>query len=118
MNKSQEVQSTFQKRPAYRYLRVTDKLPVEVSSHDDLARVKLFNPTGAATWWIAAYDPDTQIAQGVVDLGIGFPPSFGDIWMPELVEFRGRFNLPIERDLHWTPKPIKDVMNPLAKRSY
>ena len=110
MNKSQEVQSTFQKRPAYRYLRVTDKLPVRVSSYDDLAKVKLFNPTGGATWWIAAYDPETGNAQGVVDLGIGFPPSYGDIYIPELVEYRGLFGLPIERDIHWTPKTIRELL--------
>lgn len=110
MNKTQEVTSTFQKRPAYRYLRVTDKLPTDYTSFDDLCKVKLFNPTGAATWWIAAYDPETQIAQGVVDLGIGIGPEFGDIWMPELVDFRGRFGLPIERDLHYTPKTIRELL--------
>lgn len=41
--------STFQKRPAYRYIRTTDRLPVRETGADPIARVKLFNPTGAGT---------------------------------------------------------------------
>jgi hypothetical protein len=62
--------------------------------------VRLFNPTGIGTWWIAAYDPDTHIAWGVAEL---HERETGPFSMDELTEFRGRFGLSIERDLHYRP---------------
>ena len=67
--------------------------------------VKLFNPTGAGTWLLTELDPEFpgEIAFGLADLGMGFP-ELGDIGLLELFEFRGRFGLGIERDLHFRPK--------------
>jgi len=96
--------STFQKRPAYRYIRESDHLPVE-APENPTALVKLFDPTGSWTWYIAAYDPETRNAWGLVD---GFEKEYGSIYMPELVEHRGRFGLPLERDLWWKPKPLSE----------
>lgn len=95
-------ESTFQRRPAYRYIRKSDELPIE-PPEEPMALVKLFDPTGSWTWYIAAYDPATRTAWGLVD---GSEEEYGDIYMPELVALRGRSGLPIERDLHWTPKPL------------
>lgn len=104
-----EVTSPFQKRPAYRYVRETDKLPTydNLGPEPAVAKVKLFNPTGAGTWWIASYDPDTGQAFGVAEI---HGREYGSFYMPELVAFRGRFGLPIERDLHFKPTPLVDVM--------
>lgn len=64
--------------------------------------VKLFNPTGGATWLLAWLEPeDTDIAFGLCDLGFGCP-ELGTVRISELEAVRGRFNLPLERDLHWT----------------
>ena len=99
--------SRFQKRPAYRYIRAADGLPATSAVNaDSLALVKLFNPTGAGTWYLAGYDPQDRVAWGLADLGM--EPEYGCIGMEELVEFRGRFGLPIERDLHWTPRPLRE----------
>lgn len=101
--------STFQKRPAYKYLRGTDKLPTIADLRDDdqaIARVKLFDPTGSWTWYIAAYDPDTRQAYGIV---AGHETEEGYIDMAELVAFRGGFGLPIERDLYWTPRTFAAI---------
>lgn len=100
-----EVRSPFQNKPAYRYLRATDKLPHPdtITEPDPLALVKLFNPTGAGSWYISGYDPETEIATGAARV---HEFERGDIYLPELVEFRGRFGLPIERDLHWEPRPL------------
>jgi hypothetical protein len=103
------VTSTFQKRPCYKYIRDADRLPVEATEDDPVMKVKLFNPTGAGTWYIASYDPDTGIAFGVADLGFG--PEAGDLYIPEMVEFRGRMGLPIERDLHFRPKKMSEVLS-------
>lgn len=98
--------STFQNKPAYRYIRASDKLPA-IYKGDGVARIKLFNPTGAGTWYLSEYDPETRQAFGLADLGCG--AELGYISMEELVEFRGRFGLPIERDLYWTPKPLSEI---------
>lgn len=97
-------QSTFQKRPAYKYIRQSDKLPSIDAARDEetpIARVKLFS--GSWTWYVAGYDPETHMAWGLVD---GHEPEFGMFSMTELCAIRGQFGLPIERDLYWTPKAI------------
>ncbi|KKN74367.1 hypothetical protein LCGC14_0391680 [marine sediment metagenome] len=102
-------QSTFQKRPAYRYIRGTDKLPTTEEARaeeEPVARVKLFDPTGSWTWYVSGYDPDTRIAWGLVD---GFEKETGDFSMAELVELRVGFGLPLERDLHWRPRPLSEL---------
>jgi hypothetical protein len=106
-----EVVSTFRKTPAYRYIRKSDRLPVEtpdIPFEEVKALVKLFNPTGSATWWLTSYDAEYGMAYGVAELGWG--PEFGAIYIPELVEFRGQFGLPIERDLHYTPKTVAELL--------
>lgn len=107
-----EVTSTFQRRPAYRYIRRTDNLPTyaqlgDKSFDDIVARVRLFNPTGAGTWHVAAYDPDTMIAWGVAEIHCAEVGSFS---IRELLDFRGIFRLPIERDLHYRPATIAAVL--------
>ena len=98
--------STFQKRPAYRYIRSADRLPsVDEARMADqpVARVKVFDPTGSWTWYIAGYDPETRRAWGFVD---GFESEVGTFDMGELCALRGRFGLPVDRDLYWTPRPL------------
>lgn len=100
--------STFQRKPAYRYLRESDKLPgagPDDTGDDPIARVKLFNPTGTGTWYISGYDPEERMAYG---LAVIHEAELGYIGMEELVNFRGRFRLPIERDLHWTPRRLSE----------
>jgi hypothetical protein len=96
--------STFQRRPCYRYIRASDRLPA-LGTEDGLARIKLFDPTGSWTWYISEYDPETRRAYGRVK---GIYTEYGYFEMAELVDFRGRFGLPIERDLHWTPRPLAE----------
>lgn len=108
-----EVSSSFQKRPAYRYLRRSDHLPrydqiPDIPFEQIFAKVKLFNPTGIGTWYVAAYDPEDHVAWGVVDL---HETETGSFSMDELVAFRGRFGLPIERDLHWSPKSLATLLS-------
>ena len=97
--------STFQDLPAYRYLRQSDNLPVE-APEEAMALVKLFDPTGSWTWYIASYNREDRTCFGLVD---GFELEYGYISMAELVEFRGLMGLPLERDIHWTPKPLKEI---------
>ena len=108
-----EVTSTFRRTPAYRYIRSTDKLPryddtIDLRFDGIIAKVRLFNPTGIGTWFIATYDPHTDIAWGVVDL---YCREVGSFSMRELLDYRGLFGLPIERDLHFRPVSIASLLS-------
>jgi hypothetical protein len=109
--------SSFQKRPCYRYIRQSDRIPSiqEAQQQGDSAqiKVKLFDPTGSWTWYIAGYDPSSRLAWGLVD---GHEAETGDFSMEEIVSFRGRTGLPIERDLWWVPLTIADVSRAIQKR--
>jgi hypothetical protein len=105
--------------PAYHYIRSTDKLPSTDAAYaddDPLCRVKLFNPTGAGTWFIAGFDPETGLCFGVADL---FERELGDFDLNELIEIRGPVclagreigRLPIERDLHWSPQRVSALLS-------
>jgi len=97
--------STFQKRPCYRYIRESDKL-APIGSEAPIARIKLFNPAGAGTWYLSEYYPETRTAYGIAIIQ---EREYGYIDMAELVAFRdSRFGLPIERDLHWRPRTLAE----------
>ncbi|MFQ5382211.1 MAG: DUF2958 domain-containing protein [Dehalococcoidia bacterium] len=96
--------------PAYQYITHTDCLPSTEDAADQpapMARVKLFDPTGSWTWYIAGYDPEDRIAWGLVD---GFEQEFGSFHMAELVAVRGALGLPLERDLYWQPRPLAECL--------
>ena len=75
--------------------------------HDPKPVVKLFTPDAAATWLLTEIDPDRRdYALGLCDLGLGCP-ELGWVSLAELRQVRGKFGLPIERDLHFkADKPI------------
>jgi Protein of unknown function (DUF2958) len=96
--------------PAYAYLRDADKLPSTDEANAEsgpLARVKLFDPTGSWTWYVCGFDPLTGLAFGVVD---GFAKELGDFDINELIAVRGALGLPIERDLHWRPLRVSELL--------
>lgn len=106
MNATDLERSTFQNKPAYRYLRASDRVPhPDLLGQDPVAFVKLFNPTGSGSWYIAGYDPETRTAYGAASLR---EFEVGYINLEELTAFRGRFGLPIERDLHWRPRRLSE----------
>jgi hypothetical protein len=78
--------------------------------------VKLFAPSGAATWLLTEIDPsDETVAWGLCDLGMGFP-EFGTVSLIELAQYRGRFGLGIERDLHFKARgPISRYIEAATK---
>ena len=92
---------------------ILDRLPTNDESHDlgidELTvHVKFFNPTGAGTWYIYSYSPDERIGYALCDLGY---PELGAFSMDEIEGFRGRFGLGIERDMHYSPRPLREVMD-------
>ena len=71
---------------------------------DPLPVVKLFTLDAHATWLLTELDPDDgDTAFGLCDLGMG-APELGHVRLSVLEDIRGPRNLPVERDLHFTPK--------------
>lgn len=64
--------------------------------------VKLFTPDAQCTWLLTELDPDGGLAFGLCDLGLG-EPELGYVSLIELSSVRGKFGLPVERDLHFEP---------------
>lgn len=77
----------------------------EEKGEDAVAQVKYFTPDSSWTWYITEYDGvDTMF--GLVD---GLEPELGYISLSELAAAKGPRGLPIERDLHWKPKTIREI---------
>jgi len=72
---------------------------------DALAYAKFFTPDSSWTWYATEFDgKDTFF--GLVH---GFEKEFGYFSLSELESVRGPLGLPIERDLHWKPKKLKEI---------
>lgn len=98
------------KSAAYQYIRASDKLPSTdeaAAMVDPMCRVKLFGG-GSWTWFIAGFDPETGMAFGVTK---GWETEIGDVDLNEIKTLRIAFGLPVERDLHWTPQSVQQLMS-------
>lgn len=74
----------------------------EQDGFDPFPVVKLFTPDAAATWLLTeAYPegPDVRLF-GLCDLGMG-GPELGYLMLSEIEGVRGKFGLPVERDLYF-----------------
>jgi hypothetical protein len=80
--------------------------------YDAIAYVKFFTPDSNWTWYATEYDPVNKIFFGLVK---GFEEELGYFSLEELESSRGPLNLAIERDLYYTPKPLKEL---LSERNY
>ena len=70
------------------------------------AVVKLFNPTGAGTWYLSELNPETNVAFGVCQI---HEKEFGYVSIDELSEYKGAFGLGIERDKYFKPTKLEDL---------
>ena len=73
---------------------------------DTLAQVKFFTPDSNWTWYASEFDGD-DIFFGLV---IGFVNEFGYFSLSELQAVRGPWGLPIERDIHFEPKTLGEML--------
>jgi hypothetical protein len=73
---------------------------------DALAQAKFFTPDSNWTWYASEFDGE-DIFFGLVS---GFEVELGYFSLSELEEVRGPLGLPIERDLHFEPKTLKELM--------
>ena len=70
-----------------------------------IAHVKFFTPWTRWTWYASEYDPEEQIFFGVV---VGHERELGYFALDELAAIEGPGGLRIERDLCWTPRPLRE----------
>ena len=82
------------------------------SAKDIKVVMKLFNPSGAGTWYLYEKE-DEDIYWGFVNLGDYQMSECGTVSMNELMAYRGMFGLGIERDMHFEPlsMSLKEVMD-------
>jgi hypothetical protein len=78
----------------------------EEQSLNALAQVKCFTPDSNWTWYASVFDGE-DLFFGLV---IGFEMEFGYFSLKEMQEVRGPLGLPIERDLHYDPMTMKELM--------
>jgi hypothetical protein len=77
----------------------------EEKGEEAIAVLKFFTPWTSWTWYASEYDPEERIFFGVV---VGHERELGYFSKDELEAIRGPAGLRIERDLYWTPKPLKE----------
>lgn len=70
-----------------------------------LALVKFFTPDSNWTWYASEFDGE-DIFFGLVS---GFAVELGYFSLSELQAVKGPLGLPIERDLHFKPKTLKEL---------
>jgi hypothetical protein len=81
------------------------QLRANAKAKKPIAYVKLFNPTGAGTWYLSELD-ENNIAYGVADV---IEKELGYTSLDELSELKLPFGLTIERDLYFNPTPLEEV---------
>src|SRR6266545_654014 len=72
---------------------------------DPMVICKFFYPDFSWTWYAIEFDGN-DLFFGLV---AGFENELGYFSLSELESNRGRFGLPIERDLWFTPTPLSEV---------
>ena len=82
------------------------KLDETKDMENPIAHIKLFYPDFSWTWYVVEFD-GTDIAYGLVD---GFEKELGMFSIKELIKTKGKMGLEIERDLHWKPRHINELM--------
>lgn len=86
-----------------------EQLP-ELGAHEELgldapAPVKYFTPDSGWTWYASEYDGE-DLLFGLV---IGLEIEFGYFSLSELRSARGPLGLPIERDLYYTSRTLREL---------
>jgi len=76
--------------------------------YDAIVYVKFFTPDSNWTWYATEYDPIDKIFFGLVK---GFEEELGYFSLEELESCKGPLNLPIERDLYFTPTKLNEILS-------
>ena len=76
-----------------------------------IAIVKFFTPDSNWTWYASEFDGEDQLF-GLVS---GFEVELGYFSLSELQSVRGPLGLLVERDLHYEPKTLKELLASYGK---
>lgn len=77
----------------------------EQKALEAIAPVKYFTPDANWTWYATEFDGDDYLF-GLVS---GYEVEYGYFSLNELEEVREGLNLPIERDVHYQPKTLREI---------
>ena len=92
------------------WIKNRKKLPKLYESEDQgldaQAQVKFFTPDSNWTWYASEFDGD-DLLFGLV---VGREIELGYFSLSELESAKGASGLPIERDLHFKPQTLKELM--------
>jgi len=77
---------------------------------DPIIIAKFFNPQGAGTWLATEYSPGDKIFFGYASIFGDHCDEWGYFSLAELQEYKGRFGLGIERDLHFDEAPASEII--------
>ena len=77
----------------------------ETKGGDAVVYVKFFTPWSSWTWYATEFDGEDTFF-GLVD---GHEKELGYFSLSELKSLRGPLGLPIERDLYWQPKKLREI---------
>ena len=85
----------------------------ELSQEEELVIAKFFTPDAGWTWYAVSASPDPNGDVQFFGLVDGLERELGYFWLSQLQEARGKFGLPVERDLYWEPIPLMRLMEEL-----
>jgi hypothetical protein len=72
---------------------------------------KFFNPVGAGRWYLYEYDPEYKEFYAFVNLGDPQMAELGPVSLTELENLTLPLGMKIERDKHFKPMPLQEVMD-------
>lgn len=91
-------------------LRRFEEVGSQEGEKDPVILARFFNPTGAGTWFATEYDPNNRTFFGFVSIFGDLNDEWGYFSLNELEDFKGPFNLGVERDLYFTEQRASQVL--------
>jgi hypothetical protein len=91
-------------------LRNLPPLGSQCESADPTFWVKFFTPDAGGTWFAAEGEREESGDFRFWGYVIGIEPEWGTFRLSELQSLRGHLGLPVERDLHFRPKPFSQTV--------
>ena len=84
----------------------TENVPLE----EKIVHAKLFTPDSSWTWFILEGEEQEDGDFLLFGWVVGLEKELGYFTLRELESVRGPLGLPVERDIFFKPRPLKEVM--------
>lgn len=88
------------------------KLPaLYATENTPLAEKKIYMHffIGGCDWWVAEYDPQERLFFGFANLNDPQNAEWGYVSLDELKALKVQRFMEVDRDMHWTVRPAKEV---------